>query len=141
MWQPIQAVYRVSILTFISCAEKGKSLGPIPYFSAVIDFLFVQDLLASVDLFLPDSFELLYSTFSACSSTTSRKHGSQYATELPAFQPLTVSSFSKTEQGIQKYSWHRIFCTLKARGARLFFFTRHFSLNFSQFSDPCMATA
>ena len=42
-WQPIQAAYRVSILTFISCAEKGKSLGPIPYFSAIIDFLFVED--------------------------------------------------------------------------------------------------
>ena len=27
-------------------------------------------------------------------------------TEVPAFQPLTVSSFSNTEQGIQKYSWH-----------------------------------
>ena len=80
----------MSILTFISCAEKGRSLGPIPYFSAVIDFLLVEDLLASVDLFLPDSFELLYSTFSACSSTTSRKHGSQYATELPAFQPLIL---------------------------------------------------
>ena len=42
-WQPIQAAYRVSILTFISCTEKGKSLGPIPYFSAIIDFLFVED--------------------------------------------------------------------------------------------------
>jgi len=42
--QPIQTAYRVSILTFISCAEKEKSLGPIPYCSAVIDFLFVEDL-------------------------------------------------------------------------------------------------
>ena len=42
--QPIQTAYRVLILTFISWAEKEKSLGPIPYFSAVIDFLFVEDL-------------------------------------------------------------------------------------------------
>ena len=52
-----------------------------------------------------DSFESLPATISL-SSITSRKHGSQYATELPAFQPLTVSLFSKTEQGMQKYSRH-----------------------------------
>ena len=33
-------------------------------------------------------------------SVTFRKHGSEYATEVPATQPLT-------EQGIQKYSWRR----------------------------------
>ena len=32
-------------------------------------------------------------------SVTFRKHGSQFATELPPTQPLK-------EQGIQKYSWH-----------------------------------
>ena len=39
-------------------------------------------------------------------SIFSRKHGSQYGTELPPFQPATVSSFSNTEHRIQKYSWH-----------------------------------
>ena len=34
------------------------------------------------------------------------KHGSQYATELPAFQPMTVSPFLEMEQGMQKYSLH-----------------------------------
>ena len=79
-------------------------------------------------LYLQDSFESLHSTFS-CSSITSRKHGSQYATQLPAFQPLTVSSFSKTKQDIQKYFLHRkqvFLCVLKAKGARLNFFTHHF---------------
>ena len=101
-WQLIQTAYRVSILTFISC------LGPIPYFSAIIYFLFVKDRSSCFcgPLFLPDSFEPLHLTFS-CSSITFRKHCSQYASEVPAFQPLTVSSFSKTEQGIRNYSWHR----------------------------------
>ena len=34
------------------------------------------------------------------------KHGAQYSTELPAFQPVTVSSFLEMEQGMQKYSLH-----------------------------------
>ena len=76
--------------------------------SSLTDFLFLEDrsscfarsrsLRDSSESYLPATFSL--------SSITSRKHGSQYATEVPAFQPLTVSSFSNTEQGIQKYSWH-----------------------------------
>ena len=99
--QLIQTAYRVSILTFISC------LGPIPYFSAIIYFLFVTDRSSCFcgALFLPDSFESLHLTFS-CPSITFRKHCSQYASAVPVFLPLTVSPFSKTEQGIQKYSWH-----------------------------------
>lgn len=73
--------------------------------SSLMDFLFLEDrsscfarsrsLRDSSESYLPATFSL--------SSITSRK---QYATEVPAFQPLTVSSFSNTEQGIQKYSWH-----------------------------------
>ena len=37
-------------------------------------------------------------------SIFSRKQGSQYATVHPAFQPTTLSSSSKTELTIQKYS-------------------------------------
>ena len=37
------AAYRVSIITFISRKEKEKGLGPIPYFGAIIDFLFVEN--------------------------------------------------------------------------------------------------
>ena len=48
-------------------------------------------------------FRGIISVFSL-SSIISLKQGSQYATELPASQPLTVSSFSKTEQGMQKCS-------------------------------------
>ena len=76
--------------------------------SSLMDFLFLEDrsscfarsrsLRDSSESYLPATFSL--------SSITSRKHNSQYATEVPAFQPLTVSSFSNTEQGIQKYSWH-----------------------------------
>jgi len=39
-------------------------------------------------------------------SIFSRKHGSQYATDTPAFQSATSSSFSKMEHGVQKYSLH-----------------------------------
>ena len=34
------------------------------------------------------------------------KHGSQYATNTPAFQSATSSSFSMMEHGVQKYSLH-----------------------------------
>ena len=57
-----------------------------------------QSLWDSSESYLPATFSL--------SSITFQKHGSQCATEVPAFQPLTVSSFSNTEQEIQKYSWH-----------------------------------
>ena len=119
--QQIQTEYRVSILTFIPCTKKEKGLGPVSYFPALHNwfplcrrpfFCFCGS------LFLQDSFESLHSTFS-CSSITSRKHGSQYATQLPTFQPLTVSSFSKTKQDIQKYSLHRkqvYFVFLKQKG-------------------------
>ena len=76
--------------------------------SSLMDFLFLEDrsscfarspsLRDSSESYLPVTFSLSF--------ITSRKHGSQYTTEVPAFQPLTVSSFSNTEQGIQKYSWH-----------------------------------
>ena len=76
--------------------------------SSLMDFLFLEDrsscfarsqsLRDSSESYLPVTFSLSF--------ITSRKHGSQYATEVPAFQRLTVSSFSNTKQGIQKYSWH-----------------------------------
>ena len=76
--------------------------------SSSMDFLFLvdrsscfarsQSLWDSSESYLPATFSL--------SSITFRKHGSQCATEVPAFQPLTVSSFLNTEQGIKKYSWH-----------------------------------
>ena len=75
--------------------------------SSFIDFLFVE----SHSCFSGtqsswDSLESLPAMASLLSSRTSLKHGAECATELPIFQPLTVSSFLKTEQGIQKYSLH-----------------------------------
>ena len=43
----------MSILTFIPCTRKEKGLGPILYFRATIDFLFVEDRSsASVDIYI-----------------------------------------------------------------------------------------
>ena len=140
--QLIQTAYCLSILTFISRMEKEKGLGSVPYFHAIIDFHFVEHHSSCFCrcLFLPNSFESLHSIFS-CSSITSRKHGSQYATELPAFQPLDSLTFHHSRRQnkgyrsipgtVNKYILHS-----KARGARLFFFTRLFS----QFSVLGMAT-
>lgn len=67
-WQPIQAAYRVSILTFISCTEKEKGPGPRPYFRAIID------------IFCRIPLNHYFRPFRALS-----------ATELLAFQPLTIT--------------------------------------------------
>ena len=96
--QLIQTAYHP---TFISCMEQKKGLDSIPSFNAIIDFHFVEHHSSCFcrSLFLPNSFESLHSTFS-CSSITSRKHGSQYATELPASQPLKVWTFVILEDRI-----------------------------------------
>ena len=100
----IQTAYCVSILTFISRMEKEKGLGSVPYFHAIIDFHFVEHHSSCFcrSLFLPNSFESLHSIFS-CSSITSRKHGSQYATELPAFQPLDSLTFHHSRRQNKGY--------------------------------------
>ena len=78
--------------------------------SSLMDFLFLEDCSScfarSRSRSLWDSSESYLAVTFSLSSITSQKHGSQCATEVPTFQPLTVSSFSNTEQGIQKYSWH-----------------------------------
>ena len=57
-WHPIQtAAYRVSILSFISYAEKEISLGPIPFFSAIIGHLHDGVIL----LLWPESFSFFLS--------------------------------------------------------------------------------
>lgn len=102
--------------------------------SSFIDFLFVEGRSScfSGTRSSRDSLQSLPATASSLSSITSLKHGSQYATELPIFQPLTVSSFSKTEQGRTGHTevflapQTSIFCILLARRTRLFFFRRHF---------------
>ena len=96
--------YGVSILTFISCMEKEKGLCSIPYFHAIIDLHFVEHHSSCFcrSLFLQNSFGSLHSIFS-CSSITSRKHGSQYATELPAFQPLDSLTFHHSRRQNKGY--------------------------------------
>lgn len=93
--------------------------------SSLMDFLLLRDcsycLLRSWSSW--DSLESLPATF-LLSSITSWKHGSQYATELPAFQPLTVSSFWNTEVFLAPQT--SIFCICRARGARILFFPCHF---------------
>ena len=84
-WRLIQMAYLVSMPTFISCMEKEKGMG----------------LLTSVDLyFLPVSFESLRSTFSCFSMDNFSETWLTMIMNCP-LQPLTVSSCSKTEQGIQ----------------------------------------
>ena len=63
----------------------------MPYFCAIIDNF--SQIAIHLNHYIRHFLALLM-------SLTFRKHGSQYATEVPANQPLT-------EQGIQKYSWHR----------------------------------
>ena len=91
--------------------EKEKGLGSIPYFHAIIDLHFVEhhspcfcriSIFAKFIWIITFDLFLLLHNFSETLLTIC-----DWTACFPAAWQFDLSSFSKTEQGIQKYPWHR----------------------------------